>query len=63
MDEKSDKIFPRNLTARATYQAPGNPVVTRLEDAVGNCYPGLEIDVTKFRSPLLSRLGVRVRRA
>jgi hypothetical protein len=48
MDEKSDKIFPRNLTARATYQAPGNPVVTRLEDAVGNCYPGLEIDVRNF---------------
>src|SRR5580658_8320945 len=48
MAEKSDKIFPRNLTARATYQAPGNPVVTRLEDAVGNCYPGLEIDVRNF---------------
>lgn len=39
------KIFPRNLTARAAYRVSGNPVVTRPEDAVANCYPGLEIDV------------------
>src|SRR5579871_5502988 len=41
----SPKIFPRNLTARAAYQVPGNPTVTRFEDAVANCYPGLELDV------------------
>lgn len=40
----SEKIFPRNLTARAAYMVPGNPVVTRMEDSVGNCYPGLEFD-------------------
>jgi hypothetical protein len=39
------QIFPRNLTARAAYRVAGNPVVTRPEDAVANCYPGLELDV------------------
>ena len=40
----SDKIFPRNLTAKASRQVVGNPVNTRLESGVGNCYPGLEFD-------------------
>src|SRR5947209_2202598 len=40
-----NKIFPRNLTARAGYLVPGNPVVTRPEDAVANCFPGLEVDI------------------
>ena len=39
-----DRIFPRNLTARAARQVTGNPVNTRLESGVGNCYPGLEFD-------------------
>ena len=39
------KIYPRNLTARASYFVPGNPVTTRPEDAVANCFPGLELDV------------------
>jgi len=38
------KIFPRNLTARAVAQVVGNPVNTRLESGVGNCFPGLEFD-------------------
>jgi len=38
------KIFPRNLTARASVEVVGNPVTTRLESAVGNCFPGLEFD-------------------
>lgn len=37
-------IFPRNLTARAALQIVGNPVTTRLESGVGNCFPGLEFD-------------------
>jgi len=37
-------IFPRNLTARADMPIAGNPVNTRLEGGVGNCYPGLEFD-------------------
>jgi hypothetical protein len=43
--QRSNKIFPRNLTAHATYLVPGNPVVTRPEDAVANCFPGLELDL------------------
>jgi hypothetical protein len=42
---RQNKIFPRNLTARAAYLVPGNPVVTRPEDAVANCFPGLELDI------------------
>ena len=40
----AQKIFPRNLTARADVLVVGNPVSTRLESGVGNCYPGLEFD-------------------
>jgi hypothetical protein len=40
----NQKIFPRNLTARAAVRIAGNPVTTRLESGVGNCFPGLEFD-------------------
>ena len=41
----SDRIFPRNLPARRfARQVAGNPITTRLESAVSNCYPGLELD-------------------
>jgi hypothetical protein len=40
----NQKIFPRNLTARAAVKIAGNPVTTRLESGVGNCFPGLEFD-------------------
>jgi hypothetical protein len=39
-----EKIFPLNLTAKAAAVVTGNPVTTRLEGAVGNCFPGLEFD-------------------
>jgi hypothetical protein len=39
-----EKIFPLNLTARAATMVTGNPVTTRLEGGVGNCFPGLEFD-------------------
>ncbi len=39
-----EKIFPLNLTAQAAATAAGNPVNTRLESGVGNCFPGLEYD-------------------
>src|SRR5437870_5818339 len=39
-----EKIFPLNLTAQAAAKVPGNPVTTRLEGGVGNCFPGLEYD-------------------
>jgi hypothetical protein len=40
----TDKIFPRNLTARADRRVTGNPDSTRLESGVANCFPGLEFD-------------------
>ncbi|MEU4695078.1 ferritin-like domain-containing protein [Actinoplanes sp. NPDC023714] len=40
----ADKIYPRNLTARADHQVRGNPASTRPESGVDNCYPGLEFD-------------------
>jgi hypothetical protein len=40
------KLLPRNRTARlAQVQAAGNPVVVELESGVGNCFPGLELDL------------------
>jgi hypothetical protein len=39
-----EKIFPLNLTAKAAVMVTGNPVTTRLEGGVGNCFPGLEFD-------------------
>jgi hypothetical protein len=39
------KLFPRNLTARAAYSVVGNPDISRPEDSVGNCFPGLDMDV------------------
>jgi|HubBroStandDraft_6_1064221.scaffolds.fasta_scaffold40112_3 hypothetical protein len=39
------KIFPRNLTARAQYRVEGNPDISRPEDSVANCFPGLDLDV------------------
>jgi hypothetical protein len=44
-DRHRNKIVPRNLTARAAYNAVGNPANTRLESGVANCFPGLEFDV------------------
>ena len=44
-DQRANKIFPRNLTAQADYLVAGNPVITRPEDAVANCFPGLELDI------------------
>lgn len=41
-----EKLHPRNRTARLTQaRAAGNPVTAELESGVGNCFPGLEIDV------------------
>ena len=41
-----EKLVPRNRTARlAQARAAGNPVVTELESGVGNCFPGLEVDL------------------
>ncbi|RHW25390.1 hypothetical protein D0Z08_19370 [Nocardioides immobilis] len=44
MTDSVNRIFPRNLTARASFNVAGNPPSTRPESGVGNCYPGLEYD-------------------
>ena len=36
---------PRNRTARAAHRVIGNPASAGLDASVGNCFPGLEIDV------------------
>ena len=43
-DSPRQKIFPRNLTARAAAVVPGNPVVSRPESGADNSHPGLEFD-------------------
>lgn len=41
---KSLKLFPRNMTAHADTIVRGNPVASRPESGVENCWPGLEFD-------------------
>jgi hypothetical protein len=49
----SAKLLPRNAAALRRGQSPiaatrvvaGNPISTRLESAIGNCFPGLEFDI------------------
>ena len=49
----SAKLLPRNVPALRRGQTPeaatrvtaGNPISTRLESGVGNCFPGLEFDM------------------
>lgn len=43
-NKKAVKIFPRNLTARASKVVRGNPDGSRPESGVDNSYPGLEFD-------------------
>jgi hypothetical protein len=38
------RIIALNLPAKATSEVAGNPSVSRLESAIANCFPGLEID-------------------
>jgi hypothetical protein len=46
--QRVNRIFPRNLTAQASYNVPGNPPSTRPESGVSNCFPGLEYDHRNF---------------
>ena len=39
------RIIPLNLPAGLEHETPGNPVSTRLETSVANCFPGLEMDI------------------
>jgi hypothetical protein len=54
-----DKLQARNRTARiARVRAAGNPVVTELESGVGNCFPGLEIDLRNLDRRFFPYLAV-----
>ncbi len=45
-DQQKIKWIPRNATAaKRQGLITGNPVITRLESGVGNCFPGLEMDL------------------
>jgi hypothetical protein len=56
-----DKLQARNRTARiARVRAAGNPVVTELESGVGNCFPGLEIDLRNLDRRFFPYLAVDV---
>src|SRR5580698_10391664 len=46
MSATPSKFIPLNATAARRQQyVTGNPVSTRLESGVGNCFPGLEMDL------------------
>ena len=51
------KLHARNLTARAAAVVRGNPVTTRPEDGVENCFPGLEFDQRNLDKVFLSGLS------
>ncbi|MET9731056.1 LodA/GoxA family CTQ-dependent oxidase [Streptomyces sp. NPDC006458] len=53
-----EKIFPRNLTARADHIVRGNPSGTRPESGVDNCFPGLEFDQRNMDKRFLPGLVV-----
>jgi len=53
---KPMKLFPRNLTARADAVVLGNPVTSRPESAVENCWPGLEFDQRNLDKAFLAGL-------
>jgi hypothetical protein len=62
------KLIPRNVAAlrrgqRPTgvvRQVPGNPVSTRLESGVGNCFPGLECDLRNLERRFFPFLEVDI---
>jgi hypothetical protein len=62
------KLLPRNISARrkgrdpasVTRTTPGNPVSTRLESGIGNCFPGLECDLRNLERRFFPFLEVDV---
>jgi hypothetical protein len=55
------RLLPRNAAAgiRAALTA-GNPVSTRLESGVGNCFPGLECDLRNLERRFFPYLTVEI---
>jgi Ferritin-like len=62
------KLVPRNVAAlrkgqdptRAVQPVTGNPVSTRLESGVGNCFPGLEFDLRNLERRFFPFLEVDI---
>src|SRR5450631_880721 len=62
------KLIPRNVAALRRGQnasgavrlVPGNPVSTRLESGVGNCFPGLECDLRNLERRFFPFLEVDI---
>ncbi len=52
------KLHPRNATAQAAALVAGNPITTRLESGVGNCFPGLECDIRNLERRFFPHLTV-----
>src|SRR6476660_10048529 len=62
------KLLPRNVAAlrrgrnpQATVQpVSGNPVMTRLESGIGNCFPGLECDLRNLERRFFPFLEIEI---
>jgi hypothetical protein len=58
------KLIPRNAAALRRSSTPrmvaGNPVSTRLESGVGNCFPGLECDLRNLERRFFPFLEVNI---
>jgi hypothetical protein len=62
------KLIPRNVAALrrgqnqrdAARPVPGNPVSTRLESGIGNCFPGLECDLRNLERRFFPFLEVDI---
>src|ERR1700724_2701911 len=67
-DDTRSKLLPRNVAALRRFQDPaaaprevtGNPVMTRLESGVGNCFPGLECDLRNLERRFFPFLEVDI---
>src|SRR6476646_3816640 len=62
------KLIPRNVAALrrgqnqrdAVQLVPGNPVSTRLESGIGNCFPGLECDLRNLERRFFPFLEIEI---
>src|SRR3954454_291492 len=68
MGQMPQKLIPRNVAALRRGQnqndgirsVAGNPVSTRLESGVGNCFPGLECDLRNLERRFFPFLEVNI---
>jgi hypothetical protein len=64
----NSKLLPRNAAALRRFQdpaaapreIPGNPVMTRLESGIGNCFPGLECDLRNLERRFFPFLEIEI---